>query len=153
MISLSRYPHCMEEECKCNDSIEIPNPGNESALSSAVSLQFHRGFYHDRYSDITKVRTPFFSSRGKQQSTILLTYPFSWTLTCLIHKKMLLIFLIDILSGQDSLPPHIVIAPNAGIAAYPSWLPTIVCHIQYFSGTSFMYIQRAYILLFNHVLV
>lgn len=28
--------------------------------------------------------------------------------------------------GQDSIP-HLVIAPNAGIAAYSSWLPTIVC--------------------------
>lgn len=27
--------------------------------------------------------------------------------------------------AKDSPPPHIVIAPNAGIAAYPSWLPTI----------------------------
>ncbi|CAA7014379.1 unnamed protein product [Microthlaspi erraticum] len=26
---------------------------------------------------------------------------------------------------KDSPPPHIVIAPNAGVAAYPSWLPTI----------------------------
>ncbi|XP_010415690.1 PREDICTED: zinc finger MYND domain-containing protein 15-like isoform X2 [Camelina sativa] len=79
MVSLSRYSRCMEEECECKYSSEIPNPGKESALSSAVSLQLHRGFYHDRYSDITK----------------------------------------------DSPPPHIVIAPNAGVAAYPSWLPTI----------------------------
>ncbi|CAH2066503.1 unnamed protein product [Thlaspi arvense] len=75
MISLCGYAPCTEEECECNYSSKTLRPGNESA----VSLQLHRGFYHDRYSDIAK----------------------------------------------DSPPPHIVIAPNAGIAAYPSWLPTI----------------------------
>ncbi|CAN8235843.1 unnamed protein product [Cochlearia groenlandica] len=78
-ISLCGYPPCMEHECECKYSSKIHSPGNESAWSLGVSLQLHRGFYHDRYSDITK----------------------------------------------DSGPPHIVIAPNAGIPAYPSWIPTI----------------------------
>lgn len=75
IISLCGYTPCMEEDCDCKCSSEILKPSNKSA----VSLQLYRGFYHDRYSDITK----------------------------------------------DSPPPHIVIAPNAGIAAYPSWLPTL----------------------------
>ncbi|VVA94740.1 unnamed protein product [Arabis nemorensis] len=79
MISLCRYSPCMVKECECNSLSKTPNPGNQSARSSVVTLQLHRGLYHDRYSDIAK----------------------------------------------DSRPPHIVIAPNAGIAAYPSWLPTI----------------------------
>jgi hypothetical protein len=79
MISLCRYSPCMGKECECKNSSKILNSGSKPALVSAVSLQLRRGFYHDRYNDITK----------------------------------------------DSFPPHIVIAPNAGIAAYPSWLPTI----------------------------
>ncbi|CAH8363894.1 unnamed protein product [Eruca vesicaria subsp. sativa] len=79
IISLSGYAPCMEEDCDCKSSNEIPGHSNKSAGCSAVSLQLYRGLYHERYSDIAK----------------------------------------------DSPPPHIVIAPNAGIAAYPSWLPTI----------------------------
>lgn len=53
--------------------------GTQTGLTSALTLQLWRGFYHDRYRDVVK----------------------------------------------DSFP-HLVIAPNGGIAAYSSWLPSIV---------------------------
>ncbi|MBA0738780.1 hypothetical protein Gogos_012104 [Gossypium gossypioides] len=76
-IDLHCYAHCIEQDCDCrfrneNTSCSIGH------TSSAVTLQLHRGYYHDRFLDISK----------------------------------------------DSLP-HLVIAPNAGIAAYASWLSTI----------------------------
>ena len=33
----------------------------------------------------------------------------------------------ELLVHEQDFSPHLVIAPNAGIAAYSSWLPTIVC--------------------------
>lgn len=78
MISLSKYSPCTEEECECNYSSEIS--GNESACSPAVSLQLHRGFYHDRYTDITKVSL---STRLGENSNLQycsqISYPFYWT--------------------------------------------------------------------------
>ncbi|MFQ6629841.1 hypothetical protein Gotur_007243 [Gossypium turneri] len=76
-IDLHSYAHCIEQDCDCrykneNTSCSIGH------TSSAVTLQLHRGYYHERFLDISK----------------------------------------------DS-HPHLVIAPNAGIAAYASWLPTI----------------------------
>lgn len=83
MISLSRYSPCMEEECECNYSSGIPNPGKESAWSSAVSLQFHRGFYHDRYSDVTKVSlSTHLGENSNLQYCSQMSYPFYWTVNC-----------------------------------------------------------------------
>ncbi|KAF7829416.1 zinc finger MYND domain-containing protein 15 [Senna tora] len=71
-ISISQYACCNEDECVCKLSGEN--------VTSAVTLQLWRGFYHDRYRDIVKDKDSF---------------------------------------------PHLVIAPNAGVAAYSSWLPSI----------------------------
>ncbi|KAA3482914.1 zinc finger MYND domain-containing protein 15 [Gossypium australe] len=76
-IDLHSYAHCFEQDCDCRYKNENTSC-NIGHASSAVTLQLHRGYYHDRFLDISK----------------------------------------------DSLP-HLVIAPNAGVAAYASWLPTI----------------------------
>ncbi|KAB2090935.1 hypothetical protein ERO13_A03G143500v2 [Gossypium hirsutum] len=76
-IDLHSYAHCIEQDCDCRYKNENASCSIGHA-SSAVTLQLHRGYYHDRFLDISK----------------------------------------------DSLP-HLVIAPNAGVAAYASWLPTI----------------------------
>jgi len=65
MISLCRYSPCMGKECECKNSSKILNSGSKPALVSAVSLQLRRGFYHDRYNDITKV--PLSTSLGAKQ--------------------------------------------------------------------------------------
>ncbi|KAJ8424817.1 hypothetical protein Cgig2_013012 [Carnegiea gigantea] len=74
-IELDRCAHCDDKDCKCKLTSE--------RHSSKVTLQLHRGYYHDWFGDIVK----------------------------------------------DSCP-HLIIAPNAGIAAYPSWKETIVCLAQ-----------------------
>ncbi|KAJ7953691.1 Zinc finger MYND domain-containing protein 15 [Quillaja saponaria] len=77
-ISISKYACCNKNECFCKSSSENIILGSQTDSTSAVTLQLHRGFYHDCYKDIVK------------------------------HTF-----------------PDLVIAPNAGIAAYSSWLPTI----------------------------
>lgn len=70
-IGISKYPCCSEANCVCKLATE------KVSITSALTLQLWRGFYHDRYKDIVK----------------------------------------------DSFP-HLIIAPNGGIAAYSSWLPS-----------------------------
>ncbi|XVE91908.1 hypothetical protein REPUB_Repub01dG0051800 [Reevesia pubescens] len=74
-IELYNYAHCIEKDCNCKYKNE-----NSSCTGtfSRVTLQLHRGYYHDCFRDISK----------------------------------------------DSFP-HLIIGPNAGIAAYSTWLPTI----------------------------
>lgn len=123
-ISLCRYSPCTEKECECKYPSKTPNPGNESA----VSLQLYRGFYHDRYSDITKVNFLLVYDRNSNLLNCShMLYLISLALNCWIHRNVLISDWKSCLQEQDSPPPHIVIAPNAGIAAYPTWLPTIVC--------------------------
>ncbi|KAL5552971.1 hypothetical protein UlMin_040372 [Ulmus minor] len=76
-ITLNKYAQCLCTDCPCKSSDDI-SCDVSSDNSFAVTLQFRRGLYHERYSDILK----------------------------------------------DS-SPHLIIAPNAGVAAYSSWLPTI----------------------------
>ncbi|KEH27775.1 hypothetical protein MTR_5g036455 [Medicago truncatula] len=64
-ISMTAYPCYIEAKCVCKLATE------NVRVTSALTLQLWRGFYHDRYKDIV----------------------------------------------EDSFP-HLVIAPNAGIAAY-----------------------------------
>ncbi|XP_004504502.1 uncharacterized protein [Cicer arietinum] len=78
-IIISKYPCCNEEKCVCKLASENAILGTQTGLTSALTLQLWRGFYHDRYRDVVK----------------------------------------------DSFP-HLVIAPNGGIAAYSSWLPSIL---------------------------
>ncbi|XP_038702997.1 zinc finger MYND domain-containing protein 15 isoform X2 [Tripterygium wilfordii] len=73
-INILSYAPCVEADCICKPLNENVDTGK----SSAVLLQLHRGFYHDRFKDIAKDSTP-----------------------------------------------DLIIAANAGVAAYPSWLPTI----------------------------
>ncbi|XWS34411.1 hypothetical protein CRYUN_Cryun21dG0036200 [Craigia yunnanensis] len=77
-IDLYSYAHCIEKDCNCKYENENTSCGIGTPTSSRVTLQLHRGYYHDCFRYISK----------------------------------------------DSFP-HLVIAPNAGIAAYSSWLPTI----------------------------
>ncbi|KAJ4711195.1 zinc finger MYND domain-containing protein 15-like [Melia azedarach] len=77
-IDLCNYAHCSDSDCICKSSSEKFSWSACTVRSSSVTLQLHRGFYHERYRDIAK----------------------------------------------DSFP-HLVIAPNAGIAAYSSWSSTI----------------------------
>ncbi|KAI3497724.1 hypothetical protein L1887_33221 [Cichorium endivia] len=69
-IDLRRYAHCIEANCSCKYE--------NGEFSSTITISLHSGFYHDRYTQLTKE------------------------------------FL-----------PDLIIAPNAGIAAYKSWQPTI----------------------------
>ncbi|OVA09116.1 zinc finger protein [Macleaya cordata] len=77
-IDLCSYAHCVDRGCSCSSQSENADRGISDGRTSAVILQLHKGFYHDRYRDIKK----------------------------------------------DSVP-DLIVAPNAGIAAYSSWLPTI----------------------------
>ncbi|XVE75130.1 hypothetical protein DITRI_Ditri12bG0071600 [Diplodiscus trichospermus] len=77
-IDLHSYAHCIEQDCNCKSKNENSSSLIGTCISSAVTLKLHRGYYHDRFIDISK----------------------------------------------DSLP-HLIIASNAGVAAYSSWLPTI----------------------------
>ncbi|XP_058772352.1 uncharacterized protein LOC131646284 [Vicia villosa] len=77
-IRISKYPCCNETKCVCKLASENMILGTQTGMSSALTLQLWRGFYHDRYKDIVK--------------------------------------------GSF---PHLIIAPNGGIAAYSSWLPSI----------------------------
>ncbi|KAJ4961886.1 hypothetical protein NE237_021796 [Protea cynaroides] len=76
-INLCSYARCTEIDCPCKSSTENASLEVSNARNSAVTLQLHKGFYHERYREM-----------------------------------------------KDS-SPHLILAPNAGIAAYASWLPTI----------------------------
>ncbi|XP_044489312.1 zinc finger MYND domain-containing protein 15 isoform X2 [Mangifera indica] len=78
IINLCSYAHCADADCICKSSSENFSSTTGMIKSSVVTLQLHKGFYHDCYGDIVK----------------------------------------------DSVP-HLIIAPNAGIAAYSSWRLTI----------------------------
>ncbi|XP_027361341.1 zinc finger MYND domain-containing protein 15 isoform X2 [Abrus precatorius] len=77
-IHISKHPCCNELECECKLASENTSLETQTGITSALTLQLWKGFYHDRYEDI--VKNSF---------------------------------------------PHLVIAPNSGIAAYSSWLPSI----------------------------
>ncbi|XP_043705305.1 zinc finger MYND domain-containing protein 15 [Telopea speciosissima] len=77
-IDLCRYARCTEIDCACKSSTENASLGVSNGINSPVTLQLHKGFYHERHREIVK----------------------------------------------DSFP-HLVVASNAGIAAYSSWLPTL----------------------------
>ncbi|GAV78906.1 zf-MYND domain-containing protein [Cephalotus follicularis] len=77
-IDLCRYAQCIETNCICKSSNENVSWYKGIGRTSAVKLQLRRGFYHDRYVDISK----------------------------------------------ESFP-HLIIAPNAGVVAYSSWLATV----------------------------
>uniref|UniRef100_A0A2P2KD88 MYND-type domain-containing protein n=1 Tax=Rhizophora mucronata TaxID=61149 RepID=A0A2P2KD88_RHIMU len=81
-IDLRGCARCLDADCICRSSSSSENVNKIAVTgkSSALTLQLHRGFYHDRFQDLK----------------------------------------------EDSFP-QLVIAPNAGIAAYPSWIPTLVC--------------------------
>lgn len=55
IISLSNYARCSEEGCTCKTSLSNSLEGS-SGVSYSVTLQLRKGFYHDRYSDIVKVK-------------------------------------------------------------------------------------------------
>ncbi|KAI3970591.1 hypothetical protein MKX01_024238 [Papaver californicum] len=76
-INLHAYAHCVDIECDCKSLTEAEWRISDGT-TSVVSLQLHKGFYHDLYRNLKKDPAP-----------------------------------------------DLIIAPNAGIAAYPSWLPTI----------------------------
>lgn len=67
---------------------------------------------------------------------ITLFYLHVFLIICL--KRWYFSLILTMYCSQD-LFPHLIIAPNAGIAAYPSWLPTIVCHdtLKHFSLSNF----------------
>ncbi|KAF8378339.1 hypothetical protein HHK36_029678 [Tetracentron sinense] len=78
-ITLCSYPYCMEMDCTCRSSRDNNvSCGVSNGRNTTVTLQLHKGFYHERFREIVK--------------------------------------------GSF---PHLVVASNAGIAAYSSWLPTI----------------------------
>lgn len=107
-IELRDYAHCTETNCQCNCSTESFGPTSLSSGSSAIKLKLHAGYYHDCYENIIKViQTAFAFAR---------TFPYyGWVLLkcCILCQGS---------------PPNLIIAPNAGVAAYRSWVPTIVSH-------------------------
>ncbi|XP_072959742.1 uncharacterized protein [Typha angustifolia] len=76
-INISKYASCSEESCRCKSSCTGSGKIGSSGTTT-VTLKLRKGFYHDRYRDISK------DSR-----------------------------------------PNVIVAPNAGVAAYSTWLPTI----------------------------
>ncbi|XP_072984912.1 uncharacterized protein [Typha latifolia] len=76
-INISKYVSCSEESCRCKSSCTGSGKIGSSGTTT-VTLKLRKGFYHDRYRDISK------DSR-----------------------------------------PNVIVAPNAGVAAYSTWLPTI----------------------------
>lgn len=78
----------------------------------------------------------FFIISTLQSFSISFLFNITYTFITLFYLHVLLIIclkrwyfslILTVYCSQD-LSPHLIIAPNAGIAAYPSWLPTIVCH-------------------------
>ncbi|WCJ21730.1 zinc ion binding [Euphorbia peplus] len=79
-VHLDSYAQCSDTDCPCRHSSKNVNSNaiTNADESSKVTIQFHRGYYHDCYRDLMQASFP-----------------------------------------------HIIVAPNAGIAAYSSWLPTL----------------------------
>ena len=110
-FTLCKYARCLSRDCICKSSEDVSRDIHTSR-STTVTMNLRKGFYHDCYRDILKVLHYLL-----QIDTCELGSSFysgfshdSWLRLCF----------------QDS-SPHLIIAPNAGIAAYASWLPTIVC--------------------------
>lgn len=124
-INLCSYAKCLQMDCVCKSSSKDVDRDVYSNKHPRLTLKLWRGFYHDCYKDITKVsfilRLPPYRKQTFIVSIISFTliFPLTWSFGC---------FSLLVLSGQDNYP-HLIIAPNAGIAAYSSWLPTIVCQI------------------------
>lgn len=57
-IDLCNYAHCSDSDCICKSSSEKFSWSACTVRSSSVTLQLHRGFYHERYRDIAKVSSP-----------------------------------------------------------------------------------------------
>lgn len=137
-INLCNYAHCLETDCICKSLSENLSWDVQTSRTSKVTLQLRRGFYHDRYRDIAKVFFLIHLSidrhihiRPHTQTHVRLCLLYLSFLSKFYHLGFfvcltLLLAVIPDLFKQD-FSPHLVIAPNAGIAAYSSWLPTIVC--------------------------
>lgn len=104
-IELRDYAHCIEPNCKCKCSAESFGPTSLQSGSSAITLKLHNGYYHDCYKDLMKVC----------QTAFVFAICFLLLLVLLKCRELC----------QDT-PPNLIIAPNAGVAAYRSWLQTIV---------------------------
>lgn len=55
IINLCSYAHCADADCICKSSSENFSSTTGMIKSSVVTLQLHKGFYHDCYGDIVKV--------------------------------------------------------------------------------------------------
>ncbi|URD90635.1 MYND finger [Musa troglodytarum] len=95
-VSLCKYLSCAEQDCICKSSCADSSARRLNGKCVTVHIKLHKGFYHDICRNILKVN-------------FLLLSIFEW---------------IDMMDWQDSYP-HLIIAPNAGVAAYSSWSPTI----------------------------
>lgn len=73
-IGISQYAHCNEDECACQLSGENVILGKQTDITSAVTLQLWRGFYHDRYRDMVEV-----SNCQHPKSSVL---SFKFIITC-----------------------------------------------------------------------
>lgn len=104
-IVLRDYAHCTETNCKCKCSTESFGLTSLQTGSSAITLKLHTGYYHDCYKDLLKVT----------QTTFIFAICFLPLLVLLKCCKL-----------RQGFPPDLIIAPNAGVAAYRSWLQTIV---------------------------
>ncbi|KAF3632592.1 putative metalloendoproteinase 1-like [Capsicum annuum] len=103
-IVLRDYAHCTETNCKCKCSTESFGLTSLQTGSSAITLKLHTGYYHDCYKDLLKVT----------QTTFIFAICFLPLLVLLKCCKL-----------RQGFPPDLIIAPNAGVAAYRSWLQTI----------------------------
>lgn len=148
-IYLCSYAHCTDSDCICKSPSEELDHSVGTVRSSAVTLHLHKGFYHDCFRDIIKVYSSallrhlyvllfsFISSPSKAShlgsliSALFYVFYFSW-----------LIFY-----WQDSFP-HLIIAPNAGIAAYSSWSSTIV-RFNCFNWFCYVYVRALHSSLLN----
>lgn len=104
-IELCDYAHCTETNCKCKCSSESFGPTSLQSESLAIALKLHNGYYHDFYKDLMKVC----------QTAFVFAICF-----------LLLLVLLKCCKLCQSTPPDLIIALNAGVAAYRSWLQTIV---------------------------
>lgn len=106
-IDLYTYAQCDETGCRCKLSAENHRDRKTTCHPYPITLQLHAGYYHDCYKGLLKV-----CQENKWINSWCIQNPTNFS-----HE-----ICFDL---QDSFP-HIVIAPNAGIAAYPSWVPTLV---------------------------
>ncbi|CAI0379604.1 unnamed protein product [Linum tenue] len=53
-IDIDDYAHCQGADCMCRSSSLNKGSAVSSCMSSAVTLRLRKGFYHDRYRDITE---------------------------------------------------------------------------------------------------